>query len=82
LRGKVLIKGKLHKQIFYVVEPSGEVKETSADIPFSVFVPVEGAREGATVSTDIRIEFVDSELVTRNGRKFVRETVVLKVTAR
>lgn len=82
LRGKVLIKGKLHKQIFYVVEPSGEVKETSADIPFSVFVPVEGAREGATVSTDIRIEFVDSELVTRNGRKFVRETVVLKVTAK
>jgi LysM repeat protein len=82
LPGKVVIKGKLHKQIYYVIEPSGEVKETSADVPFSVFVPVEGAREGATVSSDIEIEYVDSELVTRNGRKFVRETVVLKVTAK
>lgn len=80
--GKVIVKGKLHKQIYYVVEPSGEVKETSADIPFSVFVPVEGAMEGATVSTDIQIEYIDNELVTRNGRKFVRETVVLKVTAK
>jgi len=80
--GKVIVKGKLHKQIFYVVEPSGEVKETSADIPFSVFVPVEGAREGASISTDIQIEYVDSELVTRNGRKFVKETVVLRVRAK
>jgi len=80
--GKVIIKGKLHKQIYYVVEPKGEVKETSADVPFSVFVPVEGAREGATVVTDIQIEFIDSELVTRNGRKFVKETVVLKVRAK
>lgn len=80
--GKVIVKGKLHKQIFYVIEPSGEVKETSADIPFSVFVPVEGAREGASVTTDIRIEYVDNELVTRNGRKFVKETVVLRVTAK
>lgn len=82
LPGKVIVKGKLHKQIYYVVEPSGEVKETSADIPFSVFVPIEGAKEGATVTTDIQIEYVDNELVTRNGRKFVKETVVLKVSAK
>ena len=80
--GKVIVKGKLHKQIFYVVEPKGEVKETSVDVPFSVFVPVEGAREGAMVTTDIQIEFIDSELVNRNGRKFIRETIVLKVIAR
>lgn len=79
---KVIVKGKLHKQIFYVVEPSGEVKETSADVPFSVFVPVEGAREGVTIVTDIQIEFIDSELVTRGGRKFVKETIVLKVRAK
>ncbi|HHY05911.1 MAG TPA: DUF3794 domain-containing protein [Clostridia bacterium] len=80
--GKVIVKGKLHKQIYYVLEPSGEVKETSADVPFSVFVPVEGAQKGASISTDIQIEYIDSELVTRNGRKFIRETIVLRVTAK
>lgn len=82
LPGKVVVKGKLHKQIFYVIEPTGEVKETSADVPFSVFVPVEGAREGASVTTDIRIEYIDSELITRNGLKFVKETIVLEVCAK
>lgn len=82
LPGKVVIKGKLHKQIYYVVLPSGEVRELSADVPFSVFVPVEGAKEGAAVTTDIRIEYLDSELVTRNGLQFVKETVVLEVCAK
>lgn len=82
LPGKVVVKGKLHKQIFYVVEPSGEVRELSADTPFSVFVPIEGAREKAAVTTDIRIEYLDSELVTRNGLQFVKETVVLEVCAK
>lgn len=79
---KVLVKGKLHKQIYYVVEPTGEVKETHADVPFSVFVYVEGADDKATVSTDIRIEYIDSELVVRNGKKYVKETVVLEVCAK
>ncbi len=79
---KVLVKGKLHKQIYYVIDPTGEVKETHADVPFSVFVYVEGANDKADVSTDIRIEYIDSELVTRNGRKFVKETVVLEVCAK
>jgi len=82
LPGKVVVKGKLHKQIYYVIEPGGEVKEISADTPFSVFVPVEGARENAMVTTDIRIEYIDSELVTRNGLQFVKETVVLEVCAK
>ncbi|PKM88250.1 MAG: hypothetical protein CVU87_07900 [Firmicutes bacterium HGW-Firmicutes-12] len=82
LPGKVVVKGKLHKQIYYVVSPSGDVRELSADVPFSVFVPVEGAQEGAMVTTDIRIEYIDSELVTRNGLQYVKETVVLEVCAK
>lgn len=82
LPGKVVVKGKLHKQIFYVVDPTGEVKEISADTPFSVFVPVEGARPNGMVTTNIRIEYLDSELVTRNNAKFVKETVVLEVCAK
>ncbi|MBZ4653237.1 MAG: Peptidoglycan-binding lysin domain protein [Peptococcaceae bacterium] len=79
---KVVVKGTIHKQIFYVIEPSGEVKETSANVPFNVFVPIQGAKEGQTVITDIRIEFIDSELVTRNHEKFVKETIVLEVCAK
>lgn len=82
LPNKVVVKGKIHKQIYYVLSPGGDVKETHADVPFSVFVPVEGAREGATVTTDVRIEYVDSELVTKNGKQFVKETVVLEVCAK
>ncbi len=83
---KIIVKGVLHKQIFYVIEPTSEVKELSADVPFNVFVHIEGAREKAndrqSVSTDISIEYIDSELITRNGCKFVKETVVLDVRAR
>lgn len=82
LPGKVIVKGKLHKQIYYVVEPSGEVKELSVDVPFTVFVPVEGADEDADVTTDVRIEYIDSELVTKNGGKYVKETVVLQISAK
>lgn len=79
---KIVVKGIIHKQIFYVVEPSGEVKETSANVPFNVFVPIEGAKAGQHVVADVTIEFIDSELVTRNHEKFVKETVVLKVCAK
>lgn len=79
--GKVIVKGNLHKQIYYVLSPCGEVKEMSVDVPFTVFVPVEGARKGANISTDIEIEYIDSELITRDCRKFVRETVVIKLRA-
>jgi len=82
LPGKVVVKGNIHKQIFYVVDPSGEVRELSANVPFSVFVPVEGAKEGAMVSADVTIEYIDSQLITINGEKRLKETVVLEVSAK
>lgn len=84
LRDKVVVKGNLHKQIFYVIGPGGEVKELSANVPFSIFVPVEGARESrdVTVTSDVEIEYIDNELITRNGQKFLKETVVLKICAK
>jgi len=78
LPNKVVVKGNLHKQIFYVITPEGEVREISVDVPFSVFVEVPGAREGLTATTDVRIEFVDAKIV--NGNK-IKETVVLEVCA-
>lgn len=78
LPNKVIVKGVLHKQIFYVITPVGEVREISVNVPFSVFVEVPGAREKANVTTDIRIEYVDAKIV--NGNK-IKETVVLEVCA-
>jgi len=78
LPNKVIVKGVLHKQIFYVITPVGEVKEISVDVPFNVFVEVPGARVGANVSTDIRIEYVDAKII--NGNK-IKETVVLEICA-
>lgn len=82
LPDKVVVNGNIHKQIFYVIDPSGDVKELSADVPFTVFVPVPGAKTSLTATSDVMIEFIDSELVTRNGAKFVKETIVLQVCAR
>lgn len=78
LPNKVVVKGVLHKQIFYVVTPVGEVREFSVDVPFNVFVEVPGARPGVNVSTDIRIEYVDAKIVSGNK---IKETVVLEICA-
>ncbi|MFY9175267.1 MAG: SPOCS domain-containing protein [Peptococcia bacterium] len=78
LPNKVVVKGILHKQIFYVVTPVGEVREFSIDVPFSVFVEVPGARPGVNISTDIRIEYVDAKIVSGNK---IKETVVLEICA-
>ena len=79
---KVIIKGKLHKQIYYVEQCSGEVKETHADVPFSVFIHLDGACPDSNVTTDVEIEYLDSELVMRGGEKFVKETAILQVKAK
>lgn len=85
LPDKVVVKGVIHKQIYYVTAPAGEVREISADVPFSVFVHIEGAKVGLSVSTDIRIEYIDSKLSTTviGGvtRQTVKETVVLEICA-
>jgi hypothetical protein len=79
---KVIVKGILHKQIYYVLKATGEVKETQANVPFSVFVHLNGVDEDSHVTTDVDIEYIDSELVKRGGGKFVKETVIIRVIAR
>jgi hypothetical protein len=79
---KVIVKGILHKQIYYVLKNTGEVKETQANVPFSVFVHLSGVDEDSHVTTDVDIEYIDSELVKRGGGKFVKETVIIRVLAR
>jgi LysM repeat protein len=79
---KVIVKGVLHKQIYYVLQGTGEVKETHADVPFSVFVHLDGVDTDSNVRSDVDIEYIDSELVCRGGGKYVKEIIILKVMAR
>ena len=71
---KVIIRASCEADLLRKEQCSGEVKETHADVPFSVFVHLDGACPSSNVTTDVEIEYLDSELVIRGGEKFVKET--------
>jgi hypothetical protein len=57
IRGKVLIDGTIHKQIFYV-GPNEVVRHQAVDIPFTAFVEVPNAEPGMTAQVHPTIEHV------------------------
>ncbi len=59
---KVVVKGNLHKQIFYVDEDDC-VSLMRADIPFSTFVEVPGAEPGMNCQPHAAVEFISPTLV-------------------
>ena len=66
IENKVIVEGVLHKQIFYVDDKSGQMKEfTVDDERFVHFVDVPGAMPGMNVQVHVRVEFV--------GHDFIRE---------
>lgn len=66
IENKVIVEGVIHKQIFYVDDDTGQLKEfTVDDERFVHFVDVPGAMPGMNVQTHARIEFV--------GHDFIRE---------
>lgn len=66
IENKVVVEGVIHKQIFYVEEESGQLKEfTVDDERFVHFVDVPGAMPGMNVQVHARVEFV--------GHDFIRE---------
>ncbi|TDA68552.1 MAG: DUF3794 domain-containing protein [Clostridia bacterium] len=77
--GKVMIEGSLHKQIFYVEEPTGAVYELSHDEPFRVFVEIPGAEPNMHVQVRVQVETVEHDLL---GDTSARQTAVLQVTAK
>lgn len=66
IENKVVVEGVIHKQIFYVDDDTGQLKEfTVHDERFVHFVDVPGAIPGMNVQVHARIEFV--------GHDFIRE---------
>ena len=57
IRGKVLIDGTIHKQIFYV-GPNDVVRHQAVDIPFTAFVEIPNAEAGMTAQVHPTIEHV------------------------
>ncbi|AEE90978.1 hypothetical protein TepRe1_0795 [Tepidanaerobacter acetatoxydans Re1] len=62
---KVIIQGILHKQIFYVGLDNIEYHQAE-DIPFSLFVDVEGATPGMHVQVESTIETINYALENSN----------------
>lgn len=78
---KVIVKGMLHKQIFYVSQSSDHLREFSVDEPFTEFVHVDGAQPGDTVDVTGRIEFVNVEAAAHLPTNRFRQTAVLEICA-
>lgn len=68
---KVIVTGKIHKQVFYVADrdmkvggtyyKKGEVFEKTVEEKFTEFVDVPGAREEFDAQVDVRVEYVNHE---------------------
>ncbi|MCW3489106.1 DUF3794 and LysM peptidoglycan-binding domain-containing protein [Dethiobacter alkaliphilus] len=75
IENKVVVEGIVHKQIFYVDDDTGQLKEfTVPEERFVHFVDVPGAMPGMNVQVHGRIEFV--------GHDFIKEIVDKKKKGR
>lgn len=84
LPNKVIIKGALHKQIFYIEEGDYVVKEfTVMREEFTDFVHIEGARPGMDALVDAQLMFIDTNAA--NGTfptSTIHQSAVLSVTVK
>lgn len=83
LPNKVIVKGALHKQIFYIEEGSDLVKEfTIMREEFTDFVHIEGARPGMEALVNAQIVDVTVSPVSGFPTKTVSQNAVLSVTVK
>lgn len=62
IRGKVIIQGVVHKQIFFI-GTDGLERHLAEDVPFGTFIEVPGAMPGQNVQVHPKIEFIGFELI-------------------
>ena len=79
---KIIVKGTLHKQIYYVSSMDNQLRELSLDEPFTEFIHLDGAQEGDAVSVSGRIEYVNVEAKEKTPTCRWRQTAVLEIRAR
>lgn len=73
----VVVRGVVHKQIF-LVDEGDLVRHVSEDVPFSVAVPIPGARPGFDVQVDVTAIVDRFELVDPPGKR-LRQTIILDI---
>lgn len=79
---KVIIKGVIHVQVYYVSCEVGNtaLRETSADIPFTTFVHFDGVNEDTMIRVKERIEYTDAKMDGNScDTSIVRAIAILEV---
>ncbi|MFZ5944503.1 MAG: SPOCS domain-containing protein [Bacillota bacterium] len=82
LPNKVVVRGTLHKQIYYVDPVDDAVQEQSFDTTFNVVVDIPGAQPGMDVYTRCKVEFCEASLLTTNNEEVstrVKANCILQV---
>ncbi|SMB86823.1 protein of unknown function [Desulfonispora thiosulfatigenes DSM 11270] len=79
LPGKVIVKGVLHKQVYYVDADYDTVQEQSLNEDFSVILNVPDAEPGMDVYTKCKIEFCEAKLLRKDK---VKTSCILYVFAK
>lgn len=79
IKDKVIIEGKVHKQVYYVDADTLKLKEFSMDVPFDTFIHVPGVEPGDDARVTCRIEYTSVESVKTPPTDMWQETVVLEV---
>ena len=79
---KVIVKGTLHKQVYFVSATDDQLRELSVTEPFTEFVHVEGAEKGDMVDVTGRIEYVNVEAAASTPTTRWRQTAVLEICAK
>ncbi|UMZ75257.1 DUF3794 and LysM peptidoglycan-binding domain-containing protein [Natranaerofaba carboxydovora] len=69
IEDKVIVKGVLEKQVYFVDDKTGTLHEKSFEENFSVFVDIPGAEPGNEVQVRPRVEFVGVEEKDNNDKK-------------
>jgi nucleoid-associated protein YgaU len=88
IENKVIVEGVIHKQIFFVDDDTGQLKEhTVPDEKFVHFVDVPGAFPSANVQVHARIEFVGHDFLFERRHEnaiisHFRQTVVVEIFAK
>ncbi len=73
----VIVRGVVHKQIF-LVDEGDLVRHVPEDVPFTVTVPIQGARPGFDVQVDVQAIVEQFQLVDPPGRRLI-QTIMLDI---
>lgn len=82
LPGRVIVRGTLHKQIYYVDACDDTVQVQCFDNEFSVVLDVPGAKPDMEVYTRCRMEFCEAKLMGPQPCNMIKASVIVQVSVK